>query len=46
MRAMLRFFASGRYVADTTRQRELFGSVPTAEDAFARWAASKPLQGR
>lgn len=44
IRAMLAFFLSGRYVADTTRQRELFGRVPTAEDAVARWlrAAATP----
>jgi uncharacterized protein YbjT (DUF2867 family) len=40
-RAMFRFFATGRYVADTTRQAELFGPVPTAEAAVDRWAGSK-----
>jgi uncharacterized protein YbjT (DUF2867 family) len=44
LRAMLRFFATGAYVADTTRQKELFGAVPTAEDAMHRWAASPPPQ--
>lgn len=34
--AMAAWFQSGRYVADTTRQREVFGAVPTAEDAIAR----------
>jgi uncharacterized protein YbjT (DUF2867 family) len=34
--AMMRWFHTGRYVADTTRQREVFGQVPTAEDAIAR----------
>ena len=34
--AMLRWFQTGRYVADPTRQREVFGQVPTAEDAIAR----------
>src|SRR5918998_3464933 len=34
--AMLRWFQTGRYVADPTRQGEVFGQVPTAEDAIAR----------
>ena len=37
-RAMFDFFATGRYVADTERQGELFGPVPTAESAVTRWA--------
>jgi uncharacterized protein YbjT (DUF2867 family) len=32
--AMFSWFQTGRYVADTTRQREAFGSVPTAEDTI------------
>ncbi len=40
-RAMFDFFATGRYVADTQRQAELFGTVPTAESAVARWADQK-----
>lgn len=36
--AMVDWFATGRYVADTRRQAELFGAVPTAEDAIARFA--------
>ncbi|MFJ7949603.1 SDR family oxidoreductase [Streptomyces sp. NPDC096354] len=36
MAAMFRWFDTGRYVADTTRQAQLFGPVPTAEDAIAR----------
>lgn len=36
MSAMLRWFQTGGYVADPTRQREVFGQVPTAEDAIAR----------
>jgi uncharacterized protein YbjT (DUF2867 family) len=36
MTAMMRWFQTGRYVADATRQREVFGQVPTAEDAIAR----------
>jgi uncharacterized protein YbjT (DUF2867 family) len=42
LRAMIKFFLSGRYVADTTRQRELFGRVPTAEDAVRRWLRAAP----
>ncbi|WP_077490980.1 SDR family oxidoreductase [Sinomonas mesophila] len=34
--AMLDWFETGGYVADTARQREVFGSVPRAEDAIAR----------
>jgi uncharacterized protein YbjT (DUF2867 family) len=40
MAAMLDWFGTGRYVADTTRQREVFGTVPTAEDAVARFITS------
>jgi uncharacterized protein YbjT (DUF2867 family) len=40
MAAMLDWFQTGRYVADTTRQREVFGTVPTAEDAVARFLTS------
>lgn len=36
MAAMIDWFQTGRYVADTTRQGEVFGAVPTAEDAIAR----------
>jgi uncharacterized protein YbjT (DUF2867 family) len=35
--AMMRWFQTGGYVADPTRQREVFGPVPTAEDAIARF---------
>jgi uncharacterized protein YbjT (DUF2867 family) len=35
MGAMMRWFQTGRYVADPTRQREVFGAVPTAEEAIA-----------
>jgi uncharacterized protein YbjT (DUF2867 family) len=40
MDAMLRWFQTGRYVADPTRQREVFGQVPTAEDAISRFVSS------
>ena len=36
--AMIDWFATGNYVADTRRQAELFGSVPKSEDAIARFA--------
>jgi uncharacterized protein YbjT (DUF2867 family) len=35
MTAMFRWFDGGRYVADTRRQTQLFGPVPTAEHAIA-----------
>ncbi|MFI5681957.1 SDR family oxidoreductase [Streptomyces cellulosae] len=37
MAAMFGWFDKGRYVADTRRQEQLFGPVPTAEDAIARF---------
>jgi uncharacterized protein YbjT (DUF2867 family) len=40
MAAMADWFQSGRYVADTARQREVFGDVPTAEDAITRLVTS------
>lgn len=38
--AMMDWFQSGRYVADTSRQREVFGLPPTAKDAVARLITS------
>ncbi len=38
--AMMRWFQTGQYVADTSRQREVFGQVPTAEDAISRFVGS------
>jgi len=38
--AMFEYFRSGRYVADTQRQAEVFGSVPVAEDAIRRRLAA------
>ncbi len=38
--AMIAWFQTGRYVADTTRQREVFGTPPTAEDAVRRLVTS------
>jgi hypothetical protein len=37
---MGRWFQTGRYIADPTRQREVFGQVPTAEDAISRLVRS------
>jgi uncharacterized protein YbjT (DUF2867 family) len=37
MAAMFSYFDTGRYVADPRRQEELFGPVPTAEEALARF---------
>lgn len=37
MGAMMRWFNTGRYVADPARQREVFGQVPTAEEAIAEF---------
>jgi uncharacterized protein YbjT (DUF2867 family) len=39
--AMMRWFQTGQYVADPTRQREVFGHVPTAEDAIAKLIRSQ-----
>lgn len=38
MASMIAWFQSGRYVANTTKQREVFGPPPTAEDAIRRLA--------
>jgi uncharacterized protein YbjT (DUF2867 family) len=40
MAAMVAWFDSGRYVADVTAQRAVFGPPPTPEDAVRRFAAS------
>ncbi|WP_370872981.1 SDR family oxidoreductase [Arthrobacter bambusae] len=40
LEAMMEWFQTGRYVADTSRQREVFGPPPTAEDAVARLLTS------
>ncbi|WP_320537273.1 SDR family oxidoreductase [Pseudarthrobacter sp. IC2-21] len=36
MEAMIDWFQTGRYVADTTLQQQFFGTPPTAEDAVRR----------
>ncbi|WP_458114120.1 SDR family oxidoreductase [Arthrobacter sp. R1-13] len=38
--SMIDWFQTGRYVADTTRQREVFGALPTPEDSIARLITS------
>jgi uncharacterized protein YbjT (DUF2867 family) len=38
--AMMRWFQTGRYVADPSRQRQVFGQVPTAEDSIGRLVGS------
>jgi uncharacterized protein YbjT (DUF2867 family) len=48
IREMVRYFQSGRYVADVARQREVFGHVPTAEEGVTRWlqeAGVAPVAG-
>jgi uncharacterized protein YbjT (DUF2867 family) len=40
MAAMMHWFQTGQYVADPTRQLEVFGQVPTAEDSIARLVGS------
>jgi uncharacterized protein YbjT (DUF2867 family) len=37
MAAMFSWFDTGRYVADTRRQEQLFGPVPTADDVLGRY---------
>ncbi|MEA3201076.1 MAG: hypothetical protein QOE90_2504 [Thermoplasmata archaeon] len=39
MTAMARYFGSGKYVADTRLQREVFGHVPTIEETVRRAVA-------
>jgi uncharacterized protein YbjT (DUF2867 family) len=45
-RAMLAFFFTGAYVADTTAQAELFGPVPTVEDSLRRYVVQLGLTPR
>lgn len=42
--AMFRFFATGKYVADTAIQGELFGPVPKVEEAARRLVAEAGVQ--
>lgn len=45
--AMIAWFQSGRYVADTRRQAEVFGPPPSAEDAVRRFIGilGHPVKG-
>ena len=45
--AMIEWFQTGRYVADTTLQRQFFGEPPTAELAIRRFVTGlgQPLMG-
>jgi hypothetical protein len=40
MAALFDWFQTGRYVADPTRQGEVLGPVPTAEEAVSRFVTS------
>ena len=46
MGAMVAWFETGNFVADTTCQSEVFGPVPTAENAIARFAERLGHAGR
>jgi uncharacterized protein YbjT (DUF2867 family) len=43
MRAMIEYFHTGQYVADTSAQAEIFGEVPAVEDTLRRYAADAGL---
>ncbi len=43
MNAMVAFFASGKYVADTRAQAAFLGPVPTLEDSLRRYVATGQL---
>ena len=42
-RAMVEYFHTGQYVADTSAQAEVFGDIPTIEDTLRRFAADVGL---
>jgi uncharacterized protein YbjT (DUF2867 family) len=42
-RAMIEYFHTGQYVADTTAQAEIFGDVPSIEDTLRRYLAEAGL---
>jgi uncharacterized protein YbjT (DUF2867 family) len=44
-RAMIEYFHTGRYVADTSAQAEIFGDVPTVEDTLLRYVGESGLTG-
>ena len=39
MEAMMQYFTTGKFVADTSRQAEVFGTPPEAADAVNRLLA-------
>lgn len=41
--AMFKYFLTGKYVADTSAQRAIFGSVPAAEDSMRKALAAAGL---
>ena len=43
LRAMIEYFHTGRYVANTTTQAEVFGDVPTMHDTLRRYATESGL---
>ncbi len=42
-RSLLAYFASGRYVADTRAQAEVFGDTPAVDDSLRRYLEQKRL---
>jgi uncharacterized protein YbjT (DUF2867 family) len=42
-RQMVKYFQSGRFVADPTRQQQVLGAVPRAEQALTRWLTDQEL---
>lgn len=42
--ASMDYVSSGRYVADTTLQRRLFGPLPTLRDSLERWMRDVELE--
>jgi hypothetical protein len=43
MKAMVDFFGTGKYVADTTQQAKLLGPVPRLDDALRDYAKAAGL---
>ncbi len=42
-RSLLAYFASGKYVADTRAQAEVFGDTPAVDDSLRRYLEQKRL---
>lgn len=40
---MFLFFRTGKFISDTTKQEQFFGTAPTARDAITRWANGNGL---